>query len=210
MHLWLQDGQGREADLRAVRAAKEAKHDQCSSRSAGMVPVVPMLELWFDKDPAPAPPAPSTLDGAAPVVYTRDSWKPFERPGGCTYHVLGAAHRALRRPCATCWVAAGFSRVRADADQARDPGVRCVVVLVKVGAELARLETQVAKALEIGKPLVMVHDVHLWRTNQPLPGCACCSTRASLPAGYDRTSATCCCGRRTVLDSLAKRHCHAI
>ena len=89
VHLWLRDGQGREADLRAVRAAKEAKHDQCPSRSAGMIPVAPMLEMWFDKDPAPAPPAPSTLDGAEPpVVYTRDSWKPFERPGGCTYHVF--------------------------------------------------------------------------------------------------------------------------
>ena len=59
-------------------------HDRAGRGPRAVVPA--MLEMWFGKDPAPAPPAPSSAD-VTPVVYTRDSWKPFQVPGGLTYHV---------------------------------------------------------------------------------------------------------------------------
>ena len=191
VHLWLRDGQGREADLRAVRAAKGAGHDRCPSRSAGEVPVAPMLEMWFDKDPAPAPPAPSTLDGAAPVVYTRDSWTPFEKPSGCTYHVfLAHSSPSFAKTVRDVLGRRGlFSWYEPTPDWAQRLEACAAVVVLVTGGSLRseQLETQVAKALELSKPLVMVHEMGFTygEANRPLPGCACSSTGAVLPAGYD-------------------------
>ena len=151
-----------------------------------------MLEIWFDKDPAPAPPAPSTAVGATPAVYTRDSWKPFGVPDGCTYHVFLAHVSPVF--AATVRDVLGrrgvFSWYEPTQDWAQRLEACAAVVSLVTGGSLQseQLETQVSKALELSKPLVMVHEPGFdsRRRIGSCRVCACSSTRAP-PCPKERT-----------------------